>query len=173
MAAWLQGKNLRPQICTLQLLADIILRELVVSLSLIEFRKFKFSAIQKHVWKYIHNGHPAPYWMPEPVTLIWFLNVLFSLMVKADVQHMFNRSWNFQTKQLTKKAECQRIDVFKLSGWRRESPLDSKEIKPVNTKGNQSWTVTERNNVQTAAPVFWSPYVNSRLIGKIPDAGKD
>ena len=37
-----------------------------------------------------------------------------------------------------KKAECQRIDAFKLWFWRRlESPLDSKEIEPVNLKGNQ------------------------------------
>ena len=39
-----------------------------------------------------------------------------------------------------KKTECQRIDAFKLWCWKtRESPLDSKEIKPVNLKGNQSW----------------------------------
>ena len=38
-----------------------------------------------------------------------------------------------------KKAECHRIDAFKLWYWRRlESPLDCKEIKPVNPKGNQS-----------------------------------
>ena len=37
-----------------------------------------------------------------------------------------------------KKAECQRIDAFKLCCWRTlDSPLDSKEIKPVNPKGNQ------------------------------------
>ena len=36
-----------------------------------------------------------------------------------------------------KKAECRRIDTFKLSFWKR-SPLDCKEIKPVNPKGNQS-----------------------------------
>ena len=43
-------------------------------------------------------------------------------------------SWNI------KKAECQRIDAFELRCWRRvlKSPLDSKEIKPVNPKGNQS-----------------------------------
>ena len=38
-----------------------------------------------------------------------------------------------------KKAECQRIDAFEL--WLEktlESPLDSKEIKAVNPKGNQS-----------------------------------
>ena len=38
-----------------------------------------------------------------------------------------------------KKAECRRIDAFELWCWRRlESPLDCKEIKPVNPKGNQS-----------------------------------
>ena len=37
-----------------------------------------------------------------------------------------------------KKAECPRIDAFELWFWRRlESPLDSKEIQPVNPKGNQ------------------------------------
>ena len=36
-----------------------------------------------------------------------------------------------------KKAECRRIDTFKLSFWKR-SPLDCKEIKPVDPKGNQS-----------------------------------
>ena len=37
-----------------------------------------------------------------------------------------------------KKPECQKIDAFKLRCWRRlESPLDSKEVKPVNPKGNQ------------------------------------
>ena len=38
-----------------------------------------------------------------------------------------------------KKAECQRIDAFELWCWRRlESPLDCKEVQPVNPKGNQS-----------------------------------
>ena len=38
-----------------------------------------------------------------------------------------------------KMSECQRIDAFELWCWRRlESPLDSKEIKPDNTKGNHS-----------------------------------
>ena len=37
-----------------------------------------------------------------------------------------------------KKAECQRIDAFKVWCWRTpESPLNSKEIKPVNLKGNK------------------------------------
>ena len=51
-----------------------------------------------------------------------------------------------------------------------ESPLDRK-IKPVNLKGNQSWILTGRTDAE--APVFWSSDVNSWLIGKVSDAGKD
>ena len=52
-----------------------------------------------------------------------------------------------------------------------ESPLDSKEIKPVNLKGNQPRILVGRTNAE--ASVFWSSDSNSRLIGKILDAGKD
>ena len=53
-----------------------------------------------------------------------------------------------------------------------ESPLESKEIKPVNLKGNQPWTFTWRTDVEAEAPGFWSSDVNRQLIGKVPDAGK-
>ena len=51
------------------------------------------------------------------------------------------------------------------------SPLDCKEIKPVNLKGNQPWIFIGRTDA--AAPILWPPDANSRLIGKDPDAGKD
>ena len=54
-----------------------------------------------------------------------------------------------------------------------ESPLDSKEIKPVNLKGYQSWKLIGRTNAEAEAPTFWSSDVNRWLIGKFPDAGKD
>ena len=54
-----------------------------------------------------------------------------------------------------------------------ENPLDSKEIKPVNPKGNQPWIFTGRTNAEAEAPIFWPPDVKSQLIGKDPDAGKD
>ena len=54
-----------------------------------------------------------------------------------------------------------------------ESPLDYKEIKPVNLKGNQSWIVIGRTDAKTEAPVFWPPDAKSQLIGKGTDAGKD
>ena len=52
-----------------------------------------------------------------------------------------------------------------------ESPLDSKEIKPVNPKGNQSWIFIGRTDDE--APILWPPDVKSWLTGKDPDAGKD
>ena len=71
-----------------------------------------------------------------------------------------------------KKAEHWRIDAFKLWCWRRlESPLNSKEIKPVNPEGNQSWIFIGRIDAKT--PILWPPDVKSQLTGKDPDAGKD
>ena len=52
-----------------------------------------------------------------------------------------------------------------------ESPLDCKEIKPVNPKGNQSWIFTERTDAEAETPIFWPPDVKSRLNEKDPDAG--
>ena len=54
-----------------------------------------------------------------------------------------------------------------------ESPLDSKEIKPVNPKGNQAWIFIERIDAEAEAPIFWPPNANSWLIWKDSDAGKD
>ena len=52
-----------------------------------------------------------------------------------------------------------------------QNPLDSKEIKPVNPKGNQPWIFTGRTDAE--APILWPPDAKSWLIGKDPDAGKD
>ena len=54
-----------------------------------------------------------------------------------------------------------------------ESPLDSKEIKPVDSKGNKPWLFTGRTDAEAEAPILWPPDVKSQLIGKDPDAGKD
>jgi len=47
------------------------------------------------------------------------------------------------------------------------------EIKPVNFKGNQLWILIGRTDAEAETPVFWLSNVNSWLIGKVPDAGKD
>ena len=52
-----------------------------------------------------------------------------------------------------------------------ESPLDCKEIQPVNPKGDQSWVFIGRTDAETA--ILWPPDVKNWLIGKDPDAVKD
>ena len=54
-----------------------------------------------------------------------------------------------------------------------ESPLDCKEIKPVNPKGNQPWIFIGRTDAEIEAPILWPPDVKSWLIEKDPDAGRD
>ena len=66
------------------------------------------------------------------------------------------KNWWFQTVMLEKTLE---------------SPFGSKEIKPVNPKGNQPWILIGRTDAE--APILWPPGVKSWLIRKDPDAGKE
>ena len=68
------------------------------------------------------------------------------------------KNWYFQTVVLEKTLE---------------RPLDCKEVKPVNPKGNQPWILIERINAEVETPIIWPLDVKSQLIGKDPDAGKD
>ena len=54
-----------------------------------------------------------------------------------------------------------------------EGPLDCKEVKLVNPKGNQSYTFIGRTYVEAEASILWPSDVKNQLIGKDPDAGKD
>ena len=90
---------------------------------------------------------------------------------------LYRQSYGFSSShvwmwELNHKESCTwRIDDFEL--WTFKSPLDSKEIKPVNHKGNQPWIFIGRTDTEAEAPIFWSPDAKSQLIGKDPDAGKD
>ena len=66
-------------------------------------------------------------------------------------------NWCFQTAVLEKTLE---------------SPLDSKEIKPVNPKGNQPWIFTGRTDAEAEAAILWSPDAKSWFIGKTLMLGK-
>ena len=55
----------------------------------------------------------------------------------------------------------------------RECPLDCKEIKPVNPKGNQPWISIGRTDGEAEAPILWPPDTRNLFSGKDPDAGKD
>ena len=54
-----------------------------------------------------------------------------------------------------------------------ESPLDYKEIQPVNPKGDQSWIFIGRIDAEAETPILWPPDVKNRLIWKDLDAEKD
>ena len=54
-----------------------------------------------------------------------------------------------------------------------ESPLDCKEIKPINTKINQSWIFIGRTDAEAETPILWPPHAKYWLIGKDSDAGRE
>ena len=72
------------------------------------------------------------------------------------------------------KAEHWRTDDFELWCWRRtlESPLDSKEIKPVNPKGNQPQIFTGRTDAEAEALLLWSPHGRAGSLEKALMLGK-
>ena len=53
-----------------------------------------------------------------------------------------------------------------------ESPLENKEIKSVNLRGNQPWIFIGRTEAEAEAPVLWPLHAKSQLIGKGPDSRK-
>ena len=67
------------------------------------------------------------------------------------------KNWFFQTVVLEKMLE---------------NPLDRKEIKAVNSKGDQFWIFIGRTDAEAEVPILWPFDVKSQLIGKDPDAGK-
>ena len=74
-----------------------------------------------------------------------------------------------------KKAECQRIDVFKLWCWRRplRVPLTARRSNQSILKEINPEYSLEGTDVEAEAPILWPPDMKSRLIGKDPDTEKD
>ena len=99
-----------------------------------------------------------------------------TLLVKVHiVGYRFSSSlvqmWELDHKEgWAPKNWCFRIVVMEKT---LESPLDSKEIKPINPQGNQSWIFIGRTDAEAVATIFWPPDAKSQLTGKDPDAGKD
>ena len=103
-------------------------------------------------------------------------------LVKAMLFPVVMYGWQSWT---IKNAEHQRIDAFCLfvcfelmllnCGVGEDSwePVDCKEIKPVNPKGNQFWIFSGRTDDEAEAPILWPPDGKIWLIKKNPDAGKD
>ena len=77
------------------------------------------------------------------------------------------RMWELDHKEgWALKNWCFRTMVLKKT---LESPLDSKEIKPVSPKGNQPWIFIARTDAEVVAPIPWPPDVKSRLTGNEKD----
>ena len=81
------------------------------------------------------------------------------------------RMWELDHKAgWAPKNRCFQIVVLERTP---ESPLDSKEMKPGDSKGNQPWLFIGRTDAEAEAPLLWPPDVKSWLTGKDPDAVKD
>ena len=112
--------------------------------------------------------------------------------IKKERQHFGNKglhsqSYGFSSSHV-RTWELDHNEGWGLTMFKRccsedsESPLDSKEIKPVNPKGNQPWIFIEVflfflslfiGRTDAVAPILWPPDAKNWLIGKDSDAGKD
>ena len=111
----------------------------------------------------------------------------------TDGWFMLFYSWNFADKGLSSQtygfssSHVQMWELDRKEGWAPknccfqtmmlektlESPLDSKEIQPVNPKRNQPWIFIGRIDAEAEAPVLWPPDAKGWLFGKDSDAGRD
>ena len=88
-----------------------------------------------------------------------------------DLSSSHVRMWKLDNKEgRATKSWCFRIVVLEKT---LESPLENKEIKPVNLKGNQSWKLFGRTNAKAEASILWPPDADSWFIGKDPENGQD
>ena len=106
--------------------------------------------------------------------------------IQKQRHHFVNKSPSSQSYVFFSSSQIQMWELDHMEGWVPknwcfqtvvlekilESPLNCKEIKPVNPKGNQLWTFIGRTDTEAEAPILWPPDVKSRLIGKDLDAGK-
>ena len=106
--------------------------------------------------------------------------------IKKQRHHFANKGWSSQgcgfssghvwmweldwEESWALKNQCFRIVVQEKT---LESPLDCKEIKPVNPKGNQPRIFIGRTNAEAETPELWPPDAKKWLIGKDLGAGKD
>ena len=79
-------------------------------------------------------------------------------LIPKPLCNTYSENWWFYTVGLEKTLK---------------SPLDCKEIKPVNPKGNQSWIFNGKTDAEVEAPILWPSDMKRQLISKDPDAGED
>ena len=101
------------------------------------------------------------------ITLLTKVHIVKTVVFPVVVYWM----WDLDHKEgWAPKNWCFRTVVLEKT---LESPLDTKDIKPVNPRGNHLWLFIGRTDAEAEVPILWPPDAKSWLIGKDPDAGKD
>ena len=131
-----------------------------------------------HIWEKVWTSQIktlAP-WKKNPDSILKSRDITLPTKVHAIkamvfpvVSHVLIRELDHKEGWVSKNWCFRTVVLEKTLG----SPLDSKEIKPVNPKENQSQMSIGRTDAEAEAPILWPPDVKSWLIGKDPDAGKD
>ena len=129
------------------------------------------------IWK-IHTWGNHP---PMTRVFLWLISVghgkwHWSFCASEECSHYgFSSNHVWMWKLNHKEGWARRIDAFEtvLLEKTLESPLDRKEIKPVNLKGNKPWLLIGRTDTEAETPILWPPNANSWLIGNNLDARKD
>ena len=96
--------------------------------------------------------------------------------IKKQRHHFANKdtyslSYGFSSSQVWKLSTEELMLLTGVLQKTLESPLDCKEVQPVNPKEYQSWIFIGR--IDAEAPILWPPDAKNCLIWKDPDAGKD
>ena len=107
------------------------------------------------------TGNPVSYWAPH------------ATMIYKTYRNIYNHSVHVYIVCVCERKEGWGMKSQWFQGEQKTtlgSPLDSKEIEPVNPKGNQPWIVTGRTDAEAEVPILWPTWCR---VGKDPDAGKD
>ena len=80
-------------------------------------------------------------------------------------------SWPLLTGDHKRRPSAKELMLWNFGAL--ESPLDSKEIKSVNPKGNQPWIFTERTDTEAEVPILWLSDPKSQFTGKVLETEQD
>ena len=140
--------------------------------------RFPLLGLQKHCGQWLQpwnqmiaswqEGNDKPRWCAEKLRHYFTNKGLYSQGYGIPSGHAQLWDWDHKESGMSKNW-CFWTKVLEKTP---QSPLDSKEIKPVNLKGDQPWIVTGRTDAEAKAPVFRSSDVNSEFMEKSLMLGK-
>ena len=118
--------------------------------------------MDREVWRAAIRGvAKSQTWLSNWTELNWIYKNLFMILI-------------YKNLFIKRRLSAEELMLLNSGVWEDlESPLDCKEIKPINPKGNQPWLFIRRADAEAEAPILWLSDIKSGLIGKDPDTGKD